>query len=297
MPEKKSGSKLASSGFKSAKSKAKAKEKKKNRHEVKLNRGTTAKSSTTKSKYFGAKKLPSTTPEPMITNEINSTRTSKSPARSVSQITVKAARLTVSRTSSCPTSASTSSLSSKTNREKSRQNLKQIYPASRSLASISHKAAASTQQSQELIGSSGDAKVKKKKQNLLVAIRPSNVESERLRFMARMFDYDPRFVYLNPPDDDVLERFAKPSKKLLDQVRIPPAPPHLPTRVWGSRCDQIKIFKRSNLPLSSFFPQMLINVAYFSSHVSYFLTHFGPLGCPPGKALARPMPLVFNLLN
>ena len=218
MPEKKLGQKLASST-----STSKAKEKKKRhrtKHEVKLNRAS-AKSSTTKSKYFGAKKLPTTTPEPLITNEINSSRTSKSPARSVSQLTVKAAclTLTVSRTSSCPKSASTSSLSAKTNREKSRLSLKQSNHASRSLASLSHKAATTTRQSEELKGS-GDAKAKKKKQNLLVAIRPSNVESERSRFMARMFDYDPRFVYLNPPADDVLERFAKPSKKLLDQVRF-----------------------------------------------------------------------------
>ena len=53
----------------------------------------------------------------------------------------------------------------------------------------------------------------------------------------------------------------------------------------------------ARVPLSSFFPQILIIFSYFSSNFSHFLPHFGSPGGsrPPGKALATPLDLiVFN---
>ena len=40
----------------------------------------------------------------------------------------------------------------------------------------------------------------------------------------------------------------------------------------------------ARVPLSSFFPQILINFSYFSSNFTYFLPHFGS----PGGRLAHP---------
>ena len=40
----------------------------------------------------------------------------------------------------------------------------------------------------------------------------------------------------------------------------------------------------ARVPLSSFFPQILINFSYFSSNFTYFLPHFGP----PGGWVAHP---------
>ena len=48
----------------------------------------------------------------------------------------------------------------------------------------------------------------------------------------------------------------------------------------------------ARVPLSSFFPQILIKFSYFSSNFTSFLPHFGPPGGasrPPGKALATPL--------
>ena len=40
----------------------------------------------------------------------------------------------------------------------------------------------------------------------------------------------------------------------------------------------------ARVPLSSFYPQILINFSYFSSNLTYFLPHFGP----PGGRVAHP---------
>ena len=50
------------------------------------------------------------------------------------------------------------------------------------------------------------------------------------------------------------------------------------------------------VPLSSFFPQILINFSYFPSNFTYFLPLFGPpdgLTCPLGKALATTLAVLF----
>ncbi|XP_072024636.1 microtubule-associated tyrosine carboxypeptidase 1-like [Amphiura filiformis] len=159
-------------------------------------------------KYFGAKKLPRTIAAVPIEScsSASSVRT-KSPTRCVSQLQIS---VTNSRHARLPTikcgpkgSKSNSTCSSK---------------ASSSRRTTQSSSSRTTSSSTSSAGSGDAKKKKKKKPNLLLAIRPSNVESEKTRFMVRHYQYDPRFVYLNPPAEDVLERFNKPSNKLLDQA-------------------------------------------------------------------------------
>ena len=60
---------------------------------------------------------------------------------------------------------------------------------------------------------------------------------------------------------------------------------HMPgTHVWAQGRSQPHSPGWARVPLSSFFPQILINLSYFSSNFTHFLPHFGS----PGGRLAHP---------
>ncbi|XP_060760013.1 putative tyrosine carboxypeptidase MATCAP2 [Neoarius graeffei] len=60
-----------------------------------------------------------------------------------------------------------------------------------------------------------------RKQCILTAIKPSNVESEKAKFFKSDFRYDPQFEYSNPASPQVLEKHSKASDRFLTQaVRI-----------------------------------------------------------------------------
>ena len=179
--------------------------------------------------YFGVKKLPTITnaaeeyvPVPSLKPRI-SAKSLRSVSQNLAGIQIRSdskcatptgIRTKTRSTASRPTtSKSWNSTSTKSSSSKS---------SSRSTSSLQIDKTQSKKANSISNTDSGDATrspKKKKKQNLLVAIKPSNVESEKVRFMAsRLHDYNPRFVYLNPPTEGDLQRYARPSMKLLNQV-------------------------------------------------------------------------------
>lgn len=59
-----------------------------------------------------------------------------------------------------------------------------------------------------------------KKLCILTAIKPSNVEKERVRFFKSDFNYNPQFEYSNPVSAQVLARHSNASDCFLPQVRL-----------------------------------------------------------------------------
>ncbi|KAK7498843.1 hypothetical protein BaRGS_00009935 [Batillaria attramentaria] len=56
---------------------------------------------------------------------------------------------------------------------------------------------------------------RRKKLPLLAAIKPENEKSECERFMRANFNYNPFFLYRNPADEEMMERFSTPSDQYL----------------------------------------------------------------------------------
>jgi len=69
---------------------------------------------------------------------------------------------------------------------------------------------------------SGTKKVKTTKKSakclpILVALRPTNLETERIKFEAANYEYDPQFTY-NRLDTKALEQYGSASDEFLPQV-------------------------------------------------------------------------------
>lgn len=58
-----------------------------------------------------------------------------------------------------------------------------------------------------------------KKLCILTAIKPSNVEKEKVKFFKSDFSYNPQFEYSNPVSPLVLARHNNASDRFLTQVR------------------------------------------------------------------------------
>ncbi|XP_060720821.1 putative tyrosine carboxypeptidase MATCAP2 [Tachysurus vachellii] len=73
----------------------------------------------------------------------------------------------------------------------------------------------------QLAKGSKDGENSTKKLCILAAIKPSNVESEKVKFFNSDFRYNPQFEYSNPASPQVLEKHSKASDRFLTQaVRI-----------------------------------------------------------------------------
>ena len=66
---------------------------------------------------------------------------------------------------------------------------------------------------------SPESVAEKKKVALLAAVKPENQEAEKYKFFKADFEYDPQFIYRNPPTPKQLEKHSSPNDKFIYLVR------------------------------------------------------------------------------